>query len=55
MSTERNVDIKRERRLVRNEAIRQRNKAKALENEARKPRPFMVTVVMNPSHRSNEG
>jgi hypothetical protein len=54
MSTERNIDTKRERRLARNEGIRQRNKVKALGNE-QKPRPFMVTVVMNPSHRSNEG
>jgi hypothetical protein len=54
MSTEQNIDSKRERRLARNEGIRQRNKAKARENES-KPRPFMVTVVMNPSHRSNEG
>jgi hypothetical protein len=54
MSTKHNVDSKRERRLVRNEEIRQRNKAKARENE-HKPRPFMVTAVMNPSHRSNEG
>jgi hypothetical protein len=54
MSTEQNIDSKREQRLARNEIIRQRNKAKARENE-RKPHPFMVTVVMNPSHRSNEG
>jgi hypothetical protein len=54
MSTEQNIDSRREQRLARNEEIRQRNKAKALENE-RKPRPFMVTVVMNPTTGSNEG
>jgi predicted TIM-barrel fold metal-dependent hydrolase len=47
MSRERNVDSKCERRLAHNEEIRQRNKAKARENE-RKPRRFMTTVVMNP-------
>lgn len=43
------ADDPRERRLARNEAIRQRNRARNAENERNADkRPAMTTVVMNP-------